>query len=52
MGLTPGDAARVAMTKWVDRPHWEFDATYLGSDAHGDWLGIPAGTAMARPGAT
>jgi hypothetical protein len=39
------------MTKWGDRPHWEFDATYLGSDEHGDWLGIPAGTAMDRPGA-
>jgi hypothetical protein len=52
VGLTPGDAARVAMTKWVDRPHWEFDATYLGSDDHGDWLGIPAGTEMSRPGAT
>lgn len=40
------------MTKWVDRPHWEFDATYLGSDEHGDWLGIRQGTTMTRPGAT
>jgi len=40
------------MTKWVDRPHWEFDCHFLGSDEHGDWLGIPAGTRMARPGAT
>lgn len=39
------------MTKWGDRPHWEFDATYLGSDPHGDWLGIPQGTRMSRPGA-
>ena len=39
------------MTKWGGRPHWEFDATYLGSDDHGDWLGIPAGTEMDRPGA-
>jgi hypothetical protein len=39
------------MSKWVDRPHWEFEATYLGSDGHGDWLGIPAGTEMSRPGA-
>lgn len=39
------------MTKWRDRPHWEFDATYLGSDEHGDWLGIPQGTRMSRPGA-
>ncbi len=40
------------MTKWGQRPHWEYDAVLLGSDEHGDWLGIPAGTAMARPGAT
>lgn len=39
------------MSKWGERPHWEFDATYLGSDEHGDWLGIPAGTRMQRPGA-
>ncbi len=39
------------MSKWGGRPHWEFDAAYLGSDAHGDWLGIPAGTEMDRPGA-
>ena len=40
------------MTKWGRRPHWEFTATFLGSDRHGDWLGIPAGTTMTRPGAT
>jgi len=45
-----GDTIRVVMTKWGDRPHWEFGATYLGSDAYGDWLGIPAGTTMTRPG--
>jgi hypothetical protein len=39
------------MTKWGDRPHWEFDATYLGDDEHGDWIGIVAGTPMSRPGA-
>jgi uncharacterized protein len=39
------------MTKWGERAHWEFDAVLLGSDLHGDWLGIPAGTPMARPGA-
>lgn len=38
------------MTKWGDRPHWEFDGLYLGSDEHGDWLGFPAGTLMSRPG--
>ena len=48
--MTPGTTIHVVMTKWGDLPHWEFDATYLGSDAHGDWLGIPAGTTMTRPG--
>jgi len=45
------DAVRVVTTKWGDRPHWEFDAVFLGSDGHGDWLGVRAGTPMARPGA-
>ena len=38
------------MTKWGDRPHWQFDGVYLGADEHGDWLGFAAGTLMARPG--
>ena len=38
------------MSKWGDRPHWEFGATYLGSDEHGDWLGVVAGTRFTRPG--
>jgi hypothetical protein len=40
------------MSKWGGRPHWEFDAVFLGSDRHGDWIGIPAETHMSRPGAT
>ncbi len=51
-GLAAGDHVHVAMTKWRDRPHWEFDAVFLGADEHGDWLGIPRGTRMTRPGAT
>ena len=47
---SPGAPVRVARSKWGDRPHWEFGASYLGSDEHGDWLGIPAGTVMTRPG--
>jgi hypothetical protein len=39
------------MSKWGGRPHWEFDAVLLGSDEHGDWIGIPVGTFMSRPGA-
>lgn len=38
------------MTKWGGRPHWEYDATYLGADEHGDWLGVPVGTTFSRPG--
>ncbi len=46
-----GDPVHVALTKWGERPHWEFDARYLGCDEHGEWIGIPTGTPMARPGA-
>jgi hypothetical protein len=51
--VTPsyGDTVRVEMRKWVDRPHWEFDAVALGEDEHGTWLGFPRGTRMTRPGA-
>src|SRR5690349_4834447 len=38
------------MEKWGDRPHWHIPGRWLGSDEHGDWIGIPAGTLMARPG--
>src|SRR3954452_3331405 len=38
------------MTKWGDQPHWQMDATYLGSDEAGDWIGFPRGTRMSRPG--
>jgi hypothetical protein len=52
VAIDPGADVRVVMSKWGGRPHWEFDAVYLGTDRHGDWLGIPIGTRMARPGAT
>jgi hypothetical protein len=42
---------RIVMTKWGGRPHWELDATFLGGDRHGDWIGVPSGTLNARPGA-
>ena len=50
MLLNPGDPIRVELTTWGDRPHWEFDGIYLGSDEHGDWIGFAAGTLMSRPG--
>lgn len=50
MTFAPGDPIRVEMTKWGDRPHWEFDGVFLGSDSYGEWLGFPAGTHNSRPG--
>ena len=49
--MLPGTPVEVAMTKWRDLPHWEYSGVFLGSDLYGDWIGIPAGTAMSRPGA-
>lgn len=48
--FAPGDPVRVVMTKWGGRPHWEYDAVFLGADRHGEWLGCPTGTFYARPG--
>jgi hypothetical protein len=45
-----GDPVQIAMTKWGDHPHWQIPGVWLGRDGHGDWIGIPAGTSMARPG--
>ena len=39
-----GDTVDVRMTKWGDRPHWEFASVYLGDDEHGDLAGFPGGT--------
>ncbi len=50
MARTLGDPVRIEMTKWGDRPHWQIPGLWLGSDDHGDWIGIPAGTRMVRPG--
>ncbi|GAA1934791.1 DUF402 domain-containing protein [Nocardioides hwasunensis] len=47
----PGTPIRVEMSKWGERPHWEFDGIHLGADEHGEWLGVPAGTHHHRPGA-
>lgn len=41
---------RVQMTKWRTLPHWTYDGLWLGSDEHGDWIGLPAGTHYERPG--
>lgn len=41
----------MVFSKWRGRPHWEYDARVLGDDEHGTWVGAPAGTRVARPGA-
>ena len=51
MAFALGDPVRLELTKWGDHPHWAFTARWLGRDAHGDWIGIPQGTPMDRPGA-
>lgn len=48
--MVPGTPIRCEMTKWGDRPHWQFAGLYLGSDEHGEWLGFPRGTHNRRPG--
>jgi hypothetical protein len=50
VGFALGDPVRIEMEKWGGRPHWQFDALWLGTDEHGEWIGIPAGTPMSRPG--
>jgi hypothetical protein len=50
VGFELGDPVRIEMEKWGSRPHWAFDGRWLGSDEHGDWIGIPTGTPMSRPG--
>ena len=48
--MEPGTPIRCEMTKWGDRPHWQFPGLHLGADEHGEWLGFPAGTHNQRPG--
>ena len=48
--MEPGTQIRCEMSKWGDRPHWQFTGLHLGSDEHGEWLGVPAGTRHHRPG--
>jgi hypothetical protein len=50
VGFELGDPVRIEMQKWGDRPHWHIPGRWLGSDEHGDWIGIPSGTRMVRPG--
>jgi hypothetical protein len=48
--MQPGTPIRCELTKWGDRPHWQFAGIHLGQDVHGEWLGFPRGTHQHRPG--
>jgi hypothetical protein len=50
VGFALGDPVRIEMEKWGGRPHWHIPGSWLGRDEYGDWIGIPAGTRMVRPG--
>jgi hypothetical protein len=41
---------KCALPKWVERPHYRFEADRLGRDEHGTWLGCPNPTAFTGPG--
>ena len=43
VGFELGDPVRIEMEKWGGRPHWHIPGRWLGSDEHGDWIGIPTG---------
>lgn len=44
----PGDAVRVEGAKWNGKPHWRYDARVLGTDEHGLWIGVDAGTTVQK----
>ncbi|GAA2173138.1 hypothetical protein GCM10009846_13880 [Agrococcus versicolor] len=44
----PGDAVRVEGAKWNGKPHWRYDARVLGTDEHGLWIGVDAGTTVLK----
>jgi uncharacterized protein len=43
-----GRLVRVQFTKYDGSLHWHHPMRYLGEDAHGIWLGAPAGTSIQR----
>ncbi|HET8602995.1 MAG TPA: DUF402 domain-containing protein [Marmoricola sp.] len=44
-------SVHVQTRKWPDSPHWEYDATHLGVDGFGHWVGVRQGAWLSRPGA-
>lgn len=47
-GRFAGRNVRVQFTKYDGSLHWRHPMRYLGEDAHGIWLGAPAGTSVQR----
>lgn len=45
-----GDRIQQRYRKYDSTPHWRFDSAYLGSDAHGIWVGGAPGDVFERPG--
>ena len=39
-----GDPVLMRWRKWDGGPHWLHECVFLGSDEHGDWIGVPVGT--------
>ncbi len=50
MRPAPGTRLVFHWRKWDGSPHWEHECVFLGSDAHGDWVGQLPGWRSARPG--
>lgn len=46
-----GSPVHADYRKWDGSPHWQSHGALLGVDAHGVWVGFPAGTHFERPGA-
>ncbi|MFI5731055.1 DUF402 domain-containing protein [Kribbella sp. NPDC051587] len=47
--ISAGDNCRVLTSKWGNKRHYEYDATFLGVDEYGAWLSAPQGTHFWRP---
>ena len=50
MAHAPGDPIRVEVTKWGDRPHWQFDGTLAGQRRARRLAGLPGGHPQRQAG--
>lgn len=44
----PGDRVTVHGRKWDGSRHWRYDTEALGTDKHGTWLGVRAGSEIEK----